>query len=336
MIKQALISTLFLLGLVSSASAGPTTLDVSTFTAPSGWARAERDLSDEYTVASKTGAGSIMIMRSLSNGTNARGNFDKAWATFVTPTFPDATPTLAPASTLDGWQLVRGTATYTFQGNPARTTVLAATRGPTYVIVLATTVGPSYVKDVDKFFASLRFAATPAATPSTTPPPTTQTSTTLSGAWGFSSGGAMGPGAYAAWLSDRREYTFDGNGNYTFLRRYNLSSDRDTSLIRERGTYTLDGDVLTLTPTKSEREIWNKVPSGPNAGAYEKLLRREKVALEKTAYRVAFTVYLDTKVPNLMLTPSAATTRDGRFNASTQYRLFHPDNSYYTAIPPTP
>jgi hypothetical protein len=146
----------------------------------------------------------------------------------------------------------------------------------------------------------------------------------------------MGTGNYAPWLSDRREYAFDGKGNYTFLRRHNVDRDADTSVIRERGTYTLKGDVLALTPTKSEREIWSKVTSGPNAGAYDKLLRREKVALEKATYRLSYAFYLDTQVPNLMLTPSAATQRDGNFNATTQYRLFRPDGKYYTAVPPTP
>ena len=145
----------------------------------------------------------------------------------------------------------------------------------------------------------------------------------------------MGTGPYAAWLSDRREYAF-ASGNYTFLRRHNIDRDTDLSIIREHGTFTLEGDVLALTPTKSEREIWSKVKSGAKAGAYDKLLRREKVALEKATYRVAYTTYLETKVPNLMLTPSAATQRDGNFNATTQYRLFRPDGNHYTAIPPTP
>lgn len=174
--------------------------------------------------------------------------------------------------------------------------------------------------------------ATPAPGTGSTPAPTAQ----LTGAWGFSTGGAMSPGQFAAWLSDRREYTFDGKGNYTFMRRHNVDRDPDTSIIRERGAYTLVGDVLTLTPAKSEREIWSKVKTGATAGAYDKLLRREQVVLEKSEYRVSFTLYLDTQVQNLMLTPSAATQRDGNFNATTQYRLFRPDGKYYTAIPPTP
>lgn len=295
--------------------------------------------------------GDPLGMRSIPGASDARENFDKAWATFITDALPDApAPTIAPAASLDGWQLVRGTTTYTFEGRAAKTTLLAATRGASLVIVLATTVGTKYQKDVDRFFATLRFAApaapaapaTPAAPalPASPAPPAPATQQApdpaLSGAWGFSTGGAMGTGPYAAWLSDRREYAFDGSGNYTFLRRHNVDRDPDTSLIRERGTYTLTGDVLTLTPTKSEREVWSKVKSGANAGAYEKLLRREKVALEKGTYRIAYALYLDTQVPNLMLTSSAPTQRDGNFNATTQYRLFRPDGRYYTAVPPTP
>ncbi len=119
--------------------------------------------------------------------------------------------------------------------------------------------------------------AAPAPGTGSAPAPAAQ----LTGAWGFSTGGAMSPGQFAAWLSDRREYTFDGKGNYTFMRRHNVDRDPDTSIIRERGTYTLVGDVLTLTPAKSEREIWSKVKTGATAGAYDKLLRREQVALEE-------------------------------------------------------
>ena len=332
---------LVLLGLVTSATAGPkATVDVTTFAPPVGWKHVSQEHGDEYTaINEKAGAvASILIMKSLANGGDARANFDKAWANFVTATLPDVpAPKFAPPAERDGWQLVLGTTTYTYKGRAGKTTLVAATRGGTFVVVLATTIGALYLKDVDKFFPTLRFAS-PADAPATPaspalPAPAIQP---LTGGWGFSTGGKMGAGQYAAWLSDRREYAFDGKGAYTFLRRLNVDQETDTSIIRERGTYTLEGDVLALTPTKSEREIWSKIKSGANAGAYDKLVRREKVALEKATYRVAYTLYLDTQVPNLMLTPGAPTQRDGSFNASTQYRLFRPDANYYTAIPPTP
>jgi hypothetical protein len=342
-IKSGLLGIVIVLGLVLDAAAGPkVTVDVTTFTPPAGWKHADHKISVEYSTATPKGAASIMIMRSFACATDARANFDKAWKTFIADTVPDVpAPKIAPITRRDGWQLVRGTSTFKFEGNASKTTVLAGIRDASCVVVLATTVGTAFRKDVDKFFTSLRFAAPAPATPTapttpTAPAPATQPSTPeLTGAWGFSTGGAMGTGPYASWLSDRREYTFT-NGNYTFLRRHNVDRDPDTSIIRERGTYTLAGDVLALTPTKVDREIWSKVKSGANAGAYDKLLRRENVALEKATYRVSYTFYLDTKVPNLMLTTRAATQRDGNFNATTQYRLFRPDGNYYTAVPPTP
>jgi hypothetical protein len=327
-LKQTLVSIVIVLGFAVEAAAAPqVTVDVTSFTPPSGWKQVDEKLTVEYSTATPKGAASIMVMRSFACTTDARANFDKAWKTFVTATLPDApAPKIAPATRLDGWQLVRGTTTYDYQGNPGRTTILAAIRDASCVVVLATTVGTTFQKDVEQALTSIRFAAAPA--PATSSPE-------LAGAWGFSTGGAMGSGQYAAWLSDRREYKFD-NGSYTFLRRHNVDREPDTSIIRERGTYTLKGDVLALSPAKVEREIWSKVKSGANAGAYDKLLRREKVAAEKSTYRISYTTYLDTQVPNLMLTPAAATQRDGNFNASTQYRLFRPDNKYYTAVPPTP
>ena len=346
MIKQFVVGIVITLGLSQVAFAKPRkeTLDVTTFTPPAGWKRVEHEgaAAIEYSTANeKAGAAaSVIILRSTPAAGDARANFDSAWANFVTPVLTDAPPpTIAPASSRGGWQLVSGTSAYVFEGRAARTTVLTATRDATFVIIIATRIGKRFDKDVDRLLASLAFAAPAppvASPPVASPAATTAVAGDLAGAWGFSTGGAMGSDRYAAWLSDRREYTFDGKGSYTFLRRLNIDREPDTSIIRERGTYTLVAGVLTLTPSKSEREVWSKVKSGANAGAYDKLLSREKVALESAAYSVAFTVYLDTQVPNLMLGPSAATQRDGNFNATTSYRLFRPDGNYYTAIPPTP
>lgn len=330
-VRDIFIIFLFVVGsAVAQPKASTETLDVTTFKPPAGWTRDAKPDSIQFTITNnKAGAGaSLAIVRSIPSVGDARANFDKAWEHFVTPLLPDAPPpSVAPITTRDGWQLVRGTTAHTFEGRSGTTIVVTATREQSYVIVVATMIGTTYSKDVDAVLASLRFAGSA---------PVAQPAIELSGAWGFSTGGAMGTGQFAAWLSDRREYMFDGKGTYTFLRRHNVDREPDTSIIRERGTYSLAGDVLTLTPAKSEREIWSKVMSGPSSGAYAKLLRREKVALEKTSYRVSYTVYPDTQVPNLMLTPSAATSRDGGFNATTQYRLFRPDNKYYTPVPPTP
>lgn len=139
-------------------------------------------------------------------------------------------------------------------------------------------------------------------------------------------------------MYDQREYTFDGKGNYTFLRRHDVTNEPETTITRERGTYTFSGGVLTLSPTKSERETWRKVIDGPNQGAYDKLARHAKNALEKTAYRVVFAPHPDAAtIATMLLTPSQPTQRDGQFNGvGKEYRLLRPDGEYYTPIKPTP
>ena len=82
-IKQTLVSVVMVLGLVLQAEAGSkVTVDVTTFTPPSGWKRADQKLSVEYTKATPKGGASILIMRSFACATDARANFDKAWTTF--------------------------------------------------------------------------------------------------------------------------------------------------------------------------------------------------------------------------------------------------------------
>lgn len=329
MVKQVVVGVVVALAVLGTAAAE--TVDVTTVVTPSSWSRTARDGGVvEFSTANEASGAAVLVSIAPAMATNldARGNFDATW-TQIVKAMADVKPTMAPVENRGGWQIVSGSAKLTYQGQAMKARIVTATKDGKLAIVTVISVGTLYEKDVDKLLAGIKYGGT------ATPAPA-QATESLSGAWGFSSGGAMGTGPYAKWLSDRREYTFDGKGAYTFLRRHNVDQETDTSLIREHGTYTLAGDVLTLTPTKSEREIWTKSISGPNAGKYGKLVRRENVPKEKAAYRVSYTVYPNTNVSNLMLTPSQATQRDGNFNATTQYRLFRPDNSYYTPIPPTP
>lgn len=329
------------------------TYDVTTFTPPAGWTRTEQPGTSIGFKTERPAAGSaceVVVLRSVPGGKDARANFDMAWDHFVKPTVPDAgPPTLAPAAALAGWDLVRGRSTFTFGGNAGAVTILTATGGRAaaapLVIVVATSIGGACEGELTAFLGSLRFAtatpATPPAVPAAPAPAAPapapaapvgaspgSVAAALTGTWAFSTGGAMWNSPYAPWLSDRREYTFDGKGGYAFLRRRDVSNEPETTLVREAGTYALAGDALTLTPRTSTVDTWAK----RGDGAYDKKLKTEPHAREIVTFRVELTTYLDTGVPNVMLTPPASTLRDGPFNATTAYRLFRPDGSYYTSI----
>src|SRR5688500_15400982 len=163
-----------ILALVRSAAAE--TVDVTTFAAPSGWKRAEREYSVEYTNANKQAAASLTVHHSQPAAGDAKANFDTAWKQIVVAAFKDLpAPTMAPAATRGGWQIVTGSTKYAFQGNAARTTILTATRDTSYVIVVATTVGTQFEKEMDKVLASMKFAEAKLA----------KATVELGGAWGF-------------------------------------------------------------------------------------------------------------------------------------------------------
>lgn len=341
MVRPVLSCIALVLLFAGSASARPKpeTFELTTFVPPAGWQRtpAKPTSIGFMRVSEAAGAaGSIKIERSLPSRGDARANFDAAWRDIVTlPNVP--APTVAAATQRDGWDVVRGTAQYTYEGRAASTTILTATRDASCVIVVVTLVNTTFQKDANALLESLRFAAPPAPTTPARPAPVPAAGGDLGGAWGFSMGGALWASPMSPWMSDHREYTFDGKGSYAFLRRHDVTNEPETTLTRERGTYTLQGDVLTLTPTKSERETWRKVIDGPNAGAYAKLVRRAKNPLEKATYRVSFETHPDAKhIPALMLAPSAPTAREGEFNDTRRYRYLRPDGTYYTAIKPTP
>lgn len=348
-----LVVALLLSAQVGSARADvKETVDIATVRFPDGWQRTAKERTYVSYATVDAAAGSFCQLYAMvsapSTGT-LDGDFDTEWKASAIDNYGIRSATPLEARSIKGWSAKAARGTLVHNGRTVTMSVYVYSNNSKRLAYLTVTNDPKrYARAISTFLASIALPTTTTAPPptidssttTTTPTgpatPTTNLSADLTGAWGFSTGGAMGTGQYAPWLSDRREYTFDGKGTYTFLRRHNVDRDPDTSIVRERGTYTLTGDVLTLTPTKSEREIWSKVMTGPSSGAYAKLLRREALTKEKATYRVAFTFYPNTKVPNLMLTPSQATQRDGNFNATTQYRLFRPDGSYYTSIPPTP
>lgn len=346
MTRLALTCIALVLGWITAASAAPKreTYDLMTFVPPAGWQRApEKPSSIGFVKVDEAAgaAGSISIERSLPSKGDVRADFDWAWKEIVTvPGVP--APTVGAATKRDGWAVVRGTAKYTYGGNAATTTILAATRDATSLVVVVTLINTTFQPQAEAFLSSLRFAAPPAAAAPAAPtkepaPAPSGAGGDITGAWGFSMGGPLWSTPASPWMSDHRELVFDGKGAYTFLRRHDVTNEPETTITRERGTYTYAGGVLTLTPTKSERETWQKVIDGPNAGAYDKLARRARNKLEKTTYRVSFETHPDAKhIPALMLAPSAATEREGQFNDTQRYRYLRPDGTYYTAIKPTP
>jgi hypothetical protein len=105
-----------------------------------------------------------------------------------------------------------------------------------------------------------------------------------------------------------REYTFSANGAYRF--HSEATSAGRTQVTEETGTYALLGNQLTLTPLQTTSALVSSGVARPVS----------RPPLEKTTYTWGKRYLADTNEWQLVLTPKAATTRDGNLPANAGYR----------------
>jgi hypothetical protein len=103
-------------------------------------------------------------------------------------------------------------------------------------------------------------------------------------------------GRWAAVGTTSREYTFAANGTYRFH-----SEDRQR-VVDESGTYALVGNQLALKPLRASGAVIDRGVAKPIA----------RMPLEKTTYTWGKRYFPETNEWHLVLTPKAATTRDGK------------------------
>jgi len=127
---------------------------------------------------------------------------------------------------------------------------------------------------------------------------------------------------------DWREYYFNPDGSYQFLQK-NISylAQNEIVLVYEKGTYTLNGNQLTISPQSGTIENWSKAGSD-RAG---KLLKTEKRTLEKVIYTMSFHYFSGIQKTNLVLQYSKHTLRDGAFSNNASFK-----NSWLYGRPYTP
>ncbi|HSL55959.1 MAG TPA: lipocalin family protein [Pyrinomonadaceae bacterium] len=129
--------------------------------------------------------------------------------------------------------------------------------------------------------------------PSTTTAVASSASGKILGAWSTSS--AVNNGHI------RLRYTFNADGSYSFKSERNITSQRWWT-IEESGSYSVNGDTLTINPQTSKATLRNL-----NGVVQETRAN----ALEKVAYKWTTHFFEGIGETNLVLQPPAATSRDG-------------------------
>lgn len=279
--------------------------DVVSFISPKGWQQQQNEGGVQFSVTdSKTGAYAIiLITRANLTATGAADNFNSDWIKLVKAAVQvNNAPNMQDPATESGWEIISGTANYTDGVQKGLVTLLTATGGGQMASVVLMTNTLQYQNELLAFINSLELAKAEqsdnitAAIPARTSAPANTINSSLAGKiWeaqslekhGASYGSMSGFHTGGFWLY---QYKFNADGTYHFV--YNAASAVATNPVNilqyETGTYTVNGNSITITPARGANEEWTvgKINNGMSAEMIRKVLETRIKRLKTTARKL--------------------------------------------------
>ncbi|MHB1196621.1 MAG: hypothetical protein ACYC0A_07250 [Lutibacter sp.] len=300
------------------------TFDLVTYTPPKGWKKEVVDIAVGYSIINKKDASwcQIAIYKSLPSKGSIELDFDSEWQMLVINRYKAKAPTLVnETQEADGWKIKAGGGSFMFNKKNAIAMLTTFSGYNTCFSILATCNNEKYIVDIQNFIASLELNNPVKNEEKVVATDKPENNSLVIGSWGKSNSVSQLYNRYGTYSYNKQQYTFNTNGTYSFLGK-NYSEDyAETILIKETGVYSMNGNVLTITPKTSVIESWSKKNGADN---YHQLKSRQKRALENASYQAQ----MDGK--NLILSTSKETTRDGRFSNGNYYSYGPPET--FTAI----
>lgn len=298
------IFLLNLLLIVSCASfAQKQTFDVVSYGLPKGWQEQKNEAGIQLSaIDKKTGAYAIVVItKSMVSNADAEENFNNDWFRLVKATVQiNGEPTMQNPAKENGWDIISGNTNYTDGTNTGIATLLTATGGDKTVSVVLMTNTSQYQNDLSAFMNSLELSKSLQNKEESTG----ETSrSTIIGLWKDNlletSGYINGMPQYTAGYF-RKEYIFSNDGTYTFMHKTWSVYQKSIYFAYETGTYTINGNKLSLTPRTGKSEEWGKGADG-RTGSWGKLIKSENRELAKTIYTFGIKYYSGSQTTALEL-----------------------------------
>ena len=312
---------LFIISSFTSA-AQEQTFDITSYTAPKNWKKEQTDNGVQFSKedAAKGTYCLITLYKAVPGTTDAKGNFDMAWASLVKEMVTvSAAPEMQPPATENGWEAQSGFAPFESDGNKGIAILVTSSGFEKMVNVIVLTNTDVYENEMTAFFESVSFKKIETKSQQVTV--NNNNNISFIGSWGKSNSVSQANNRFGTYSYNKQQYTFNSNGTYSF-RGKNYSEQYDeTLLIKESGTYSVSGNNLTINPQSSVIEAWSKSNGSDN---YNKLKSSQKRTLEKTTYQFSI------QENNLVLQTAKETIRDGRFSSGNSYSYGPPGT--FTAI----
>lgn len=330
-----------------AVSAQKETYDILSFSLPKSWKKEIlENVLQLSAVDNKTGEYiAVVVVKSSTSNLSASENFTDYWTKLVKGTVTvNEEPAMTVPSKDKEWDIISGQAHYTDGSNKGIVTQITATGYGKVISLVAMTNTEKFKNDLEQFFNSLELTA---LTTQTTNERTSRTNgNTIVGIWANyileSNGGYYANGIYVTNYTAgyfRKEYTFYANGTYRFLEKDWSVNMKDIFFAYETGTWTINGNKLTIKPTSGKNESWSKAASGRTT-EWGSLVKATARKLETITYTYNFHYYEGTKETSLLLYYNKDTERDGTSNSKDNngsYWSFNPragDKGSLIDLPP--
>lgn len=315
-------------GCLQTAVAQKEVYDIVHFTSPSEW---KKDSIASALVFSRIDGGSwcqLVIYQSTGSKGSIEADLQSEWEKIVLAehTLTGNEETTKP-ETADGWTVVSRSGVWQYNGANVASILTTYSNNQVCVSILCNATAKPYLENYKKFIGSVELhAADTYAHPETgtdagqdadnsittsniveqqnlTANPLSANS--IIGEWRINIFETTGTQFTAGYF--RKEYTFNSDGTYQFLRKDWSAWVNNIIFAYETGTYTVDGNTLTIIPQEGYTQEWSKNASN-RTEEWGSLLKTTKRKLEKSVYTFQANYYSgsDNSVLELMINESTA------------------------------
>lgn len=287
--------------------------DLVTYAAPKGWKKEVKETAVSYTISNdktKTWC-QINIVKSTTSKGSVDLDFDSEWQELIVKSYqPSSLPKSTEIKGTGLWKTKSGASKFSFNNADALVMLTVSSGYNRCVSILVTTNSQEYIRNYETLLASVELKKPVIVADQTLT--TNADNNSIAGTW---AGSASDQSSYlvknAASGYITRQYNFAGNGTYSFYSRTSSPLVNELLLVRESGTYQVNGNTITVIPQKSVTEAWTKKNGMDQWG---KRINSQNRKLEKVTYQFTKHYLSGTKETDLILMGNGPTLRDGPCN----------------------
>jgi hypothetical protein len=302
--------------LVATLFAQKETFDLISYTPPTGWTKEEKQNVIVYTKVdnkNKTWC-QIGVYKSTASKGSIENDLQSEWNETAVKQF-SITDSMQATETqeAEGWKIKTGSGKFTFNNQPAAVLLTTFSGYDRCTSIIATTNSQVYLETIENFVGGIDIKK-----PETSTLQPTVGNVPVIGSWGKSNTVSQINNRFGNYSYRKQQYTFSKDGSYGFAAKTYDEKSSDTYLIKERGSFVISGNTITLRPKSSVIEAWSKKNGADN---WNQLKSTQKRPLEIVTYQFSIAD------KNLLLQTPKQTERDGQFNSGNTY-IYGPPGTF--------